>query len=79
MSATPFYSTSDGVIGRCHLKGSVVKFIVSTRFTKSGRNYQIVSTTSTGRGVYDCIDTVKNDKGEYRNFKRHELINFIEQ
>lgn len=51
----------------------------SPYFEVNGRKYTIVSTTKTGRGYYDSIDTVKNDKGEYREFSRRDLIKFVNQ
>lgn len=64
----------NGVIGH-HAKG---KFILKVEFMVDNRTYRIISTSSTGRGIYDCIDCVRNDKGEYREFNRIDLIRFIE-
>lgn len=43
-----------------------------------GRPYRIVATESTGRGVYDCTDTVVNAAGEYREFKRLDLLSKVD-
>lgn len=66
------------MIATATINGSAVRYFTTNRFTKDGREYVIVGTTSTGRGVYDAIDTVKNDKGEYRDFKRIDLLKFCE-
>lgn len=67
------------MIQSCTLKGSTVRYFGSTTFSMSGRNYHIISTRTTGRGIYDAVDTVKNDRGETRDYRRNELIDMIEK
>lgn len=66
------------MIESVYLKGKPVKHLTALEFTKAGRTYNIIGCTTTGKGAYDCVDTVRNDKGEYKEFTRMELINFIE-
>lgn len=71
--------SAQSIIASCTLRGSVVRYLERMEYTIQGRLFRIVGTESTGRGVYDCIDTVKNDRGEYREFRRMELIELIER
>lgn len=66
------------MIGIMTFGGKDYRHFRACRFTKDGRLYTIVGTTSTGRGAYDAIDTVKNDAGEFRDFTRLELLKFCE-
>lgn len=60
------------------INGKRVKYFGSMFFQKEGRQYKIVGCKSTGKGIYDCIDTVKNDRGELKDYNRIDLIKFIE-
>ena len=60
------------------IRGKKMKYFDSRVFEVDGRRYEIIGTRLTGRGIYDAVDTVKNDKGEYRDFTRLDLIKFIE-
>jgi hypothetical protein len=60
------------------LKGKTVRYFESRFIRLDGRDFEIVSTTSTGGGIYDAVDTVKNDRGQYREFKRSELLKIVE-
>lgn len=45
----------------------------------NNKNYTLVGCKSTGSGIYDCIDTVKNEEGRLKDFKRIDLINLIKK
>ena len=48
-------------------------------FEVNGRKYTIIETRTTGRGYYNTVDIVKNDKGEYKEFTRKELLEYIKK
>jgi hypothetical protein len=61
------------------LHGKPVRYFSSRFIRMGGREFEIISTASTGRGVYDAVDVVKNDRGEYKEFKRIDLLNLVEK
>jgi hypothetical protein len=66
------------MVETCSLHGSPVRYFGDRWFTVGGRLFEIIGTVSTGRRVIDAVDTVRNDKGERRDFSRIELIKFAE-
>lgn len=61
------------------LHGKPVRYFESRFIRMGGREFEIIATTATGKGVYDALDEVKNDRGEYKTFKRLELLNLVEK
>jgi len=61
------------------LSGRPVRHFTSCDITMQGSPYRIVGTEIIGRGSYDCVDTVRNEAGEYKEFKRLELLNLIDK
>ena len=50
--------------------------ILKHRYVVRDIVYEIIGTESTGNGIFDAIDTVKNTAtGKYKEFKRMELFN----
>ena len=61
------------------IKNKEFEIFDSPYFEINGHQYVIVETKSIGRGYYNTIDVVKNDKGEYREFTRKELLEYIKK
>lgn len=68
----------DGIIGITMLYSRRVRFLNLREFVVRGRKYTVISTESTGKGVYDAVDMIKNDRGDTVTWTRLELLNWIE-
>ena len=68
----------DGIVGVATLYSRKVRFLNTHQFTLRGRKYTVTSTVSTGKGIYDAVDTIKNDRGQSVEWTRLELLRWIE-
>ena len=53
--------------------GKKAYYFESRFFTADGKRFEITGTRTTGRGVHDCIHTVKGEK-ESKEMKHETLI-----
>lgn len=61
----------------CQINGKNIRYLKSRFFTMdNGRKYEIIATEKIKS---KHIHTVKNDKGEYREFEHDELMTLIEK
>ena len=56
------------------LKGQKVYFFKDRFFEHEGRKFEIVATESTGRGVLDCVHTIKAESGATKEVKMRDLL-----
>ena len=56
------------------LKGKKAYFFTNRFFKYQGKQYEIVSSVSTGRNAHDVVHLIKSESGQYKEVKMQNLL-----